>query len=198
VTVYLVRHGETTWNAAGRLQGWAASSLSGRGREQARAAGQRLAEAGVDRLVTSDLARAEETARLIEQSGVDASRAAQAVWRERDIGDYQGLDRETIAERHPAFERGQSITVVDEVPGGESLATFRQRVTAGWESLRGDLDGETVALVTHGGPLRAVVAAVTGQALSVLGDQWSPGNCCVTAVDPVANHVVRRDDCTHL
>lgn len=69
----LVRHGETTWNRDGVIQGWADSSLTDRGRRQARAVGRRLAGEGVDRLVASDLQRARETAAVLGEAGVDAA-----------------------------------------------------------------------------------------------------------------------------
>jgi len=196
MTVLLVRHGETTWNVEGRVQGWAGAPLSGRGREQARATGRRLSEAGVDRLVVSDLRRTQETARLLTENGLDATTTYEDAWRERNLGDYQGLDRTTVADRSPAFDPGESVTALEDVPAGESVDEFLRRVQSGWESLRAGLDGDTVAVVTHAGPIRAVVAEVTGEDLSALAREWSPGNCCVTEIDP-DGRVVRRDDCTH-
>lgn len=65
-TVLLVHHGETTWNRERRVQGWAPTGLTERGEEQARAAGRAIAaEHAVDRIVTSDLRRTAETARLL-------------------------------------------------------------------------------------------------------------------------------------
>lgn len=198
MTVYLVRHGETTWNVEGRVQGWADAPLSGRGREQARTTGEHLADAGVDRLVVSDLHRTQETARLLEAGGLDAETTYERAWRERNFGEYEGLDRDVVAERHPEFEPDASLTAVSDVPGGESLDEFLQRVLAGWESLLAGYEGESVAVVTHGGPVRVVVAEVTGRAYPTLARQWSPRNCGVTEVDPVEGVVVRRDNCAHL
>ncbi|MFC7197079.1 histidine phosphatase family protein [Halosimplex aquaticum] len=67
-TLLLVRHGQTTWNRDGRIQGWADSTLTERGREQARALGSHLsAEYDVDRLVASDLRRTRETVGLLRR-----------------------------------------------------------------------------------------------------------------------------------
>ena len=65
--VIVVRHGETEWNAAARIQGHLDSELTAEGREQARAIAARLARERVDALVSSDLGRAAETARTIAQ-----------------------------------------------------------------------------------------------------------------------------------
>ena len=199
MTVLLVRHGETTWNVEGRIQGWAGAPLSGRGREQARTTGETLASAGVDRLVVSDLQRTQETARLLAEGGLDVDRAFESAWRERDFGDYQGLDRATVAERHAEFDADGSLTGVESVPGGESRSGFLDRVREGWRAVADAGHDETVAVVSHGGPIRAVVADVTDRGFETLAREWSPENCGITEID-VTGHptVVRRDDTGHL
>lgn len=207
--VLFVRHGETTWNREGRIQGWASTPLTGRGRDQARETGVYLREVGVDRVLSSDLRRAQETARLVREGtrptdgddrpGVDAELAFEQAWRERDFGDFQGLTRGAIADRHPDFSPDGSLVAVESVPGGESLADFCRRVVAGWESLLAGVDGETVAVVTHGGPLRAVYGDISGQDVPTLAREWSPDNCGITEVDVSGTpEVVRRDDTSHL
>jgi broad specificity phosphatase PhoE len=63
--VYIVRHGETEWNAQGRIQGHTDICLSEKGREQARAVSCRLAEVPFDVAYSSDLSRTRETAQVI-------------------------------------------------------------------------------------------------------------------------------------
>jgi len=223
--VLFVRHGETTWNREGRIQGWASTPLTGRGRDQARETGVYLRSVGVDRVLSSDLRRTQETARLVREGtrsagggrsdgpsggesdrqgdgdrpGVDAALSFEQAWRERDFGDYQGLDRAVIADRHEGFDPTGSLVAVESVPGGESLDEFCRRVVAGWESLLTCVEDETVAVVTHGGPLRAVVADITGRDVPTLAREWSPDNCGVTEVDVSGSpDVVRRDDTSHL
>jgi probable phosphoglycerate mutase len=223
--VLFVRHGETTWNREGRVQGWAQTSLTGRGRDQARATGVYLRTLGIDRVLASDLRRAQETARLAgegtgsagasgsgggpggrdnrpgagDEPGVDATLSFDRAWRERDFGDYQGLGKETIAERHDEYDLGGSLSAVESVPGGESLDEFRRRVVAGWESLLAGVEGETVVVVTHGGPLRAVFAEISGRDVPTVAREWAPDNCGITEVDVSGDpNVVRRDDTSHL
>jgi len=228
--ILFVRHGETTWNREGRIQGWASTPLTGRGRDQARATGVSLRDRGVERVLASDLRRTQETARLLregpraagggrhgpggggdrpsdgdrppadgEQPGVDAPISFGQAWRERDFGDYQGLGRETIAERHDEYDRSGSLSAVGSVPGGESLGEFRRRVVDGWESLLACVEDETVAVVTHGGPLRVVFAEITGRDVATVANEWTPDNCGVTEIDvSSAAEVVRHDDTSHL
>ena len=64
-TVYMVRHGETDWNRAHRMQGWSDIPLNERGREQAAFAARALASVPLDVIYTSPLKRAEKTAEII-------------------------------------------------------------------------------------------------------------------------------------
>lgn len=100
VSVLLVRHGESTWNADGRWQGQADAPLSERGRAQAAATDVPAVAA----VVASDLERARDTAALL------AARLARPVpvevdvrLRERDAGEFSGLTRAEIHERHPGL-----------------------------------------------------------------------------------------------
>ncbi|ELZ29182.1 phosphoglycerate mutase [Halosimplex carlsbadense 2-9-1] len=201
-TVVLVRHGETTWNRAGRIQGWADATLTEDGREQARAAGSHLADShAVDRLVVSDLKRTLETADALRTAGVAAEPERARAWRERDFGELQGLTRTAIASRHPEYHRGGSLLAVRSVEGGESLSAFETRVRDGWDRLVGDLGAsETVAVVTHGGPIRAVLSAVTGRELASLASEFSPSNCGLTEISVAGSgpEVVVQDGTDHL
>ena len=183
-TVLLVRHGETTWNRDRRIQGWAPSSLTDRGREQAAAVAAHLAAGGVDRVVASDLRRAKETARAVT-GATGAPATFDPGWRERGFGVYQGLPYDDLFSGHPEFAFGESGYAAAEVvpEGGESVLEARERVLDAWARLLADLgDGETVAVVAHGGPIRLVVGHLRGWDVvrSVL-DVETP-NCSVTEV----------------
>ncbi|QLH76333.1 histidine phosphatase family protein [Halosimplex rubrum] len=200
--VLLVRHGETTWNRAGRIQGWADATLTETGREQARAVGSRLVDShGVDRLVVSDLKRTLETADVLRAVGVGADPERARAWRERNFGELQGLTRTAIASRHPEYHRGGSLLSVRSVAGGESLSAFETRVREGWNRLVDGLgENETAAVVTHGGPIRAVLAAVSDRELATLASEFSPANCGLTEIELSASgpEVVGRDGTDHL
>jgi len=198
--LFLVRHGQTTWNRDGTIQGWADTSLTARGRRQARAVGERLAAASVDSLVVSDLQRTRETAAVLAEAGVDAEPTFARAWRERGFGAYQGLTRAEVAARHDGFDPDGSLVAVRDVPEGESLDAFETRVNEGLDAVAAGLGtDETAVVVTHGGAIRAAVAAVTGRDLAVLAREWSPDNCGVTAIACGGERSVRfRDDTAHL
>src|ERR1041384_7698678 len=84
--LFLVRHGETEWNAIGRLQGHTDIPLNARGREQAIAIARDLANEGIGAVITSDLARARETGAIVcEQLGLAPPRVLPLL-RERAFG----------------------------------------------------------------------------------------------------------------
>jgi len=199
-TVLIVRHGQTTWNRDGRVQGWADSTLTDRGRDQARALGTHLTdEYDLDRLVVSDLQRTRETAELLGESGVDPEPSLSPAWRERDFGEWQGLTRAEIAEQNPDLDPDESLLAVESVAGGESLQECTERVLGAWTKLVDGLaSGETVAVVTHGGPIRAVVASVTGRDLATVAPQFSPSNCGLTEFECDGEpQIVSRDRTGH-
>jgi broad specificity phosphatase PhoE len=146
----LVRHGESTWNLAGRIQGQAACpELTARGRIQAARAGTELLGHGVRQLLTSDLDRARQSAEIIGKAlGLEAEPTP--LLRERHYGVWQGRDS---AE---AVLAAGALADHEPLPGGESLADVRRR----WATLLDELRGEDgpVVLVSHGN----LIAEVTG------------------------------------
>lgn len=197
-TVLLVRHGETAWNRERRVQGWAPSGLTGRGEEQARAAGRAIAdEHAVDRIVASDLRRAAETARLLRRAGrIDAEVEFDPDWRERDFGRLQGLSYEELFEGFPEFALGEvGMEAARAVPeGGESLLGMRERVLDAWARLLDDVEG-TVVVVTHGGPLYVLLGHLKDVDLisAILGADYRNG--AITELRREGEHVeIRREN----
>jgi len=165
-TVLLARHGETTWNRDGRLQGWAPTPLTDRGHEQARALATTVAaEYDVDRVIASDLRRARQTAIHLADS-VGREPTFESVWRERDFGRYQGLPHEAVFEEHDRLSLARAGRNAVDAPleSGETLRDVRNRVLDGWEQVLAESrDDETVAVVAHGGPLYLLLGAVGGR-----------------------------------
>ncbi|KAB1192715.1 histidine phosphatase family protein [Haloferax sp. MBLA0076] len=164
-TLLLARHGETTWNHAGRVQGWAPTSLTDRGRTQAHALARHVADSyEVDRLVTSDIERAQETARPIaREAGVEP--VLDPSWRERDVGSLQGFEFDELVERYPQYVLSAVGTPAarERPPSGESLVEVRRRVLTAHEGLTASMEpDETVLVVTHGTPIRLTLGDLRG------------------------------------
>lgn len=153
--IYLLRHGETTWNREDRIQGQRDAPLTGRGVEQARRTGRTLGRLIEDdapfKLITSPLGRARRTADLVLES-VRASIhevRADARLMEMNWGRWEGLVREQImmrdAERWRRFE-ADSWSVSP--PDGESYGELAARAREWLESTDSE---ERLIVVAHGG-----------------------------------------------
>ena len=152
----LVRHGETVWNRAGRLQGWRDSPLSAAGRAQASALAERLAAEHVDAIVASDLGRTRDTAAPIA-ARLGLALRLDAGLRERCYGEFEGMTWSEIEHARPHdYQRLAARDPEYVVPGGESAVQFRDRIVSALEHLARSFGGATVAAVTHGGVLGIV------------------------------------------
>ena len=148
----LVRHGESTWNARGRWQGWADPPLTDLGRAQAEAAAP--AAAPVDAVVSSDLQRARVTAELMAAVLDVGAVHVDADLRERDVGNFTGLTRAEIEERWPgALSRGNA-SIARDPRFGETVEALATRVNAALARLAATFAGQRVLVVTHGGVVR--------------------------------------------
>jgi probable phosphoglycerate mutase len=202
-TVLLARHGESTWNRAGRVQGWAPVSLTDRGHAQADALARRVAAAyDVDYLYASDLVRARETASaVVRELGLDPT--YESAWRERDFGAMQGLTDEELFGGFPEYALGESgVAAADErPPSGETLWETRERVLSGWRSLCDSLSAdETAVVVCHGGPIYLVLGAVKGLDIvsAVLDQTQHNGALSELRVEDDAARVVSENVTDHL
>lgn len=161
--VILVRHGETGWNSTGRFQGHSNPSLNEKGETQAQEIAQQLAGEDVERIISSDLDRALETARMIARDH-HLSLMMEPLWRELNFGGWEGLTLTEIQSRFPqqCTEWMQDPWVV-RIPGGETVEELKLRVIEAWNRMVEDLPAvNTVVIVAHGGPLRILMCHLTG------------------------------------
>ncbi|SHH44569.1 histidine phosphatase family protein [Halobaculum gomorrense] len=191
-TILLCRHGETPWNRDRRVQGWAPTNLTERGREQADALAAFLAdEYAVDRIVASNLERAAATARAVSRA-TGAAVTLDSRWRERSFGRLQGLTYDDLFGAYPEYTLSEiGYAAAETTPeGGESLLDMRERVLTAFAELRAAVGpDETVAVVAHGGPLYVVTGELKRLDLVAAVLDQDQGNCAVNEVrvdgDPV-------------
>jgi probable phosphoglycerate mutase len=146
--LWLVRHGETTWNAEHKISGWVDVQLSARGVEMAKRLRPLLEAEQFDAVHSSDLLRARHTGELALRSGV-----ADARLRELDFGPLEGLNWLTMDEcdREAVLAFSEDCT-----RGGETISAFEQRVFHFIEELN---PGKHLLFV-HGGLIRLVLRQV--------------------------------------
>lgn len=179
IEILLVRHGQTDANATGVLQGHLPTPLNDLGRAQAAQLARRLARwsPAIDALVASDLPRAAQTAAVVADA-CGLAPALDAAWRERGFGPLEGT---AVGEA----ETWRAASGAD-LPGAEPADAFRARVGEALVGLRARFPGaRTVAVVTHGGPLRAVLRMLADGSLARAADEGPPAlvtlaNCAIT------------------
>lgn len=161
LSILVVRHGESEWNALGRWQGQADPELSARGRDQATLAARFLAGTGVERVFSSDLRRASRTAGIIAEAlGLGEPVTEQAL-REIDVGDWSGLTRAEIETRWPELLGAWRDGRLQSTPGGETLSELRDRVT-------GAIEKVIVSELPNGSGPRTVLVISHRRAISAL------------------------------
>lgn len=167
---FLVRHGATAWNDAGRIQGLADVPLSPLGQAQAVAVAQRLAAESLTLVVTSPLGRARATAAAVATAARVPLRVEPALC-EMDFGAWDGLTVDEVRTRDP--EGWRRVAAGEDWPngGGERTSEVQRRVLAAMEALRAAQPEGRVAVVSHLATLRALLCAVAGRALTL---RWPP------------------------
>jgi 2,3-bisphosphoglycerate-dependent phosphoglycerate mutase len=154
--LYLIRHGQTAWNAEQRAQGHSDIPLDPEGLEQANLLGHRFMGKRIDRILCSDLGRARQTAQPIaDVSGTPLEETP--MLRERGFGDWEGEFFKDITNWWPALEAMQSTDRLQlRPPNGESFLDVWERLDPIVEDLRCE-DGNIV-VVSHGGTCGLLLA----------------------------------------
>lgn len=160
-----LRHGETDWNVAQRIQGQLDVPLNEHGRWQAQRLGQALQDAGVQVVYSSDLARVADTAAAFAgPAGLPVQ--VDTRLRERHFGEWQGCTYDELHQRWPDGAVAWRRRDPDSGPvGGETLAAFHQRSIAIYTELCARHPGQVLAVFAHGGLLDSLYRAATHQPL---------------------------------
>lgn len=160
--LWLVRHGETTWNASRRYQGQSESDLSPLGRDQAEAARRRLQGIHFRGAFASDLRRAVQTAEII-LDGTGVPLVASHLIRELHFGCFEGLTIEQIRDTYPEEYRAWATDLVTVAPpGGETLRQQCDRAGEFLADLTREDGGGRYLVVAHGGSIRALLFEALG------------------------------------
>ncbi len=183
MSIYLIRHGETAGNADRRLQR-PDVPLNEAGLEQARRLGERLRDAGIAHVLSSDLLRARQTAEAVVRA-TGSPIQFDPLLQERNFGDLRGrlydeLDPELFSEDY-------------DPPGGESGDVFRERVNRAWQRIvecTTEVDGRGhLAVVTHGLVYRVLFARHVSPDADA-SELPRPGNTALSIIEPAAPHKI--------
>lgn len=185
--LYIVRHGETDWNAERRIQGQIDTHLNEKGRLQARNTARALKSLGIldtaDAIVSSDLSRARETADLIASLCPGKPQHTDIDLRECHFGAYEGR----ILLPGEATRTWDEGDLDYEIPGGESGRTFIARGLRAFRSAAHR--GSKVVVVSHGGLIRWTALSIEA------GDRLFKESVLVSEM---LNRPIRNGSCTTL
>ncbi|KNY07074.1 histidine phosphatase family protein [Microbacterium sp. GCS4] len=172
--ITLVRHGQTDWNLARRIQGSTDIPLNETGRADARTAAGLLADTTHHAIYSSPLVRARETAEIIaDELGLDAPHLVRDV-REREFGEGEGMLVADYLEQYGDW--------LAPVPGAETLGAVADRALAAIDAIARDSRrrsaplAESVIVVAHGGVIRSLIDHVSGGTLPRVGDVLANGS----------------------
>lgn len=160
--IYLIRHGQTEWNADGRWQGMIDIPLSETGLNQAAALASYMSSSSLSSVYSSDLQRAVQTAEPLAKI-INLPLHRDARLREQNLGVFQGLTHEEHREKFPDLVQAMYRDYWGfTFPEGENRGQVRDRVIAFWnELLIREPEGET-AIVLHGGTIRVLLMHMLG------------------------------------
>lgn len=154
--LYCIRHGQTVYNAEGRVQGQTDVPLSDLGRAQSEALAAALASKPIAAVYSSPLQRARQSAQpLADRLGLPIHTDSQLM--EIHLGNFQGQLRAELDRQYPeVFAHWRSGDPDFAFPGGESRRSLMHRALAAFDSIR-QADHDQVAVVTHGALLLSVI-----------------------------------------
>lgn len=200
--LWLVRHGESTWNAIGRVQGWADPPLSELGEWQAQQVAQRLAKVELLAVYTSTLQRAFQTAQIIADK-VNLIPVSDPRLREHGMGEATGMTwgRDAFVARWPFLTElvSQGKPIRAHIPGAEPVEAFTMRINAAIHAIRQKHAEGDVVVVAHGGVFRTYLADLMHASLGHA--EFSIGNVSLSQIEfTEVNFAKVRfvNDCHHL
>ena len=180
-TFYLIRHGQNDYLGralAGRLP----VELNAKGHQEANQLAQALKEKGITRIFSSTIRRAVQTAEPIAEA-LSLEIVIAEEFQEIDFGAWTGQEMARLDqdERWKSFNRYRSGT---RIPGGELMLEVQARVVSRLEALRREFPNETMAVTSHGDPIKSAVAYYLGAPLDLFQRiEIDPASCSVLRLE---------------
>ncbi len=201
MNLYIVRHGESTWNSQNKIQGHSDPALSKLGIFQARLLARRFRKLKIGRIYSSPLLRSLETARIIAKT-LKLKIVKKRQLREVGLGDWEGKTPEEIDKLYNnSYRRWLRLGPTKvKIPNAESISAFRKRAEKVFYDIVKENKGKDVLVVTHGGIIAAFLAHLLGADFDRLILNLHLPNTCVTVVSFCKNRcfLIHVADTLHL
>ena len=183
--IYFVRHGQTIWNVEKRFQGLSDSPLTELGITQAKWLGEKLKDIKFDKVYSTSLKRAYDTANYIKGNRKQKVEIFDD-FVEISMGDMEGIKQEDFKKLYPEQVKNFFFNQLEYDPssfGGESFLEVRERVIRGLNKfIELNKNYERVLVVSHGATLKTLLHYISGKDISTLSDEAIPKNTSYTIV----------------
>ena len=199
-TVYLIRHAEAEGNVYRRCHGQYDSLLTERAGAQLVCLAERFADVPLDAVYASDLYRARHTAKAIADTKGMKVRVRK-VLREINMGDWEDFSWAMLSKREPErFAQWKTRPWDCHIPNGETVFETGDRVLNGICQIAAEWDGKSIAVVSHGSAIRAILCRVLGYQPEQIGEIGWGDNTCVAKFEIVEGEVgpIYWNDASHL
>ncbi|MDO5036712.1 MAG: histidine phosphatase family protein [Tissierellia bacterium] len=168
--IYLIRHGQTTWNREERLQGWKDSPLTDQGKKEAQALARDFSSLPLDQIFSSDLGRALETAKYFLR-GRDLELKVRPELRELALGPWEGkLFEEVKREAPQALATYFNHPDRHHMEGVEDYHDLMDRIGSFMEEVR-QLEAQRILVVAHGVSVAAICNLIENKPLKAFWDR---------------------------
>ena len=200
VKIILVRHGETDWNLARRIQGGNSNTqLNQRGRRQVESLALRLKQEKIQAIYSSPLQRAQDTARAIARYHQLAVEIEPSL-REIEVGELEGMPIANVGKHlSELLVKHQQDGELPRLPGGESLAELQQRVWGTIQRLVNKHSDGVLVVVGHYFSVLAAICSVINLPLFHIDRlRLSPSSISIVTFDEEATRLILFNDTCHL
>jgi len=197
-TIILIRHGQTAYNASHRYVGFSNPPLNEKGQWQIQRLAGELQNKAVNKVYSSDLLRAHQSATILFEQQITKLPA----FREMNFGIFEGLNYQEIMSHHSQIYQ-KWITAPEKVkiPQGESLQEVTCRVNHQLKLLLKEHTDQTIAIVTHSGPIKIILSAVLKAELNDIFWDIEQKNSALNIIDyrnPSAPKIIDQNNYSHL
>ncbi|MEL6459590.1 MAG: alpha-ribazole phosphatase [Cyanobacteria bacterium J06621_15] len=186
IRLLLVRHGETEWNQQSKYQGQVDVSLNKNGESQSQKLAEFLRDISIDKVYSSSLLRAKETAEIVLQYHQDINLELNDRFKEIIHGVWEGKSKTEIEQEFPGeLQRWYETPEEFKMPSGESLEQVWQRTIEVYELiLKEALNNQlkTVLIVAHGGTNQILLCHILGLSAEHFWN-FRQSNCCLNVID---------------
>lgn len=176
--LYLVRHGETHWNTLNKLQSFTDNKLNEEGHNQGLKTGKYFSNINVNKIFSSPLIRAQETAEYISKlHKIDLIIDERIT--ERNYGDLEGGDYLELREKMKPIileNRFHELNIEDPY-------LFKKRIKEFWEEIHEKYFGENVVIVSHSGTIKMLIAVIQNESYEVIRKKVHKKNASITKIE---------------